>query len=206
MTFQDAFFIAIIILLVFIICNDMRTRELIHLCANRFTPESDTGVPMTFSRIGTTPDIKKENMSGNYEEIAKKALNDQMEYFQVCKDPDEIKKVAECVCDGQDTFDYAENAYGAPGMDYKTWVTSQSVGEDTIRNHQQYTADREAVEAAGNAYFTGRTMSPDSHDSYDPIPWIGLRRPQYVEQCNPTQVPDTDINLYKGNRQFCFKT
>jgi len=90
-------------------------------------------------------------------------------------------------------------------MDYKSWVTSQAVGEDVIRNHQQYIADRDQLQTGG-AYFTGRTTSYDSHDSYDPIPWIGLRRPEYVEVCNPTTTPDVSLALYKGNRQWCFKT
>ena len=30
----------------------------------------------------------------------------------------------------------------------------------------------------------------------------GLSRPQYVQQCNPTQVPDIDTNLYKGRRPY----
>lgn len=202
MELTDAFLIVVILVIAFMLFNGSGRFKSSMQC---FTPESDAGVPTVFTGKGTTIGREKMTHEMTYDEKANKALNEQMEYFQVCKDPDEIKRVAECVCEGQDTFDYAENAYGAPGLDYKSWVTSQSVGDDVIKNHQQYIADRDQLQTGG-AYFTGRTISPDSHDSYDPIPWIGLRRPQYVEQCNPTQVPDIDISLYKGNRQFCFKT
>ena len=176
----------------------------------RFTRKSNlVASPFWSSLPSPKAKPKQEKMVSHesYDQKTKVAINEVYEHFQVCNDPDEIKKITENTCEGQDTFSYATNEYGAPGMDYKAWVTSQSVGDDVIKNHQQYIADRTTIEGGGSgAYFTGRTMSPDSHDSYDPIPWIGLRRPQYVEQCNPTQVPDVDTSLFKSNNQFCFKT
>lgn len=90
---------------------------------------------------------------------------------------------------------YAVDEFGAPGMEYKDWVASQSVGTDVLINHATFVKDR--IKSTGQN-ITGRTYSPDSHDSYDPIPWIGLRRPQAVPVDNPTQVPDVDKSLYSA--------
>ena len=140
----------------------------------------------------------------SYDNMARNAMNEQMEYFATCKDTDETSKALDCVCGDNEKFSFAENDYGAPGMDYKAYVTSQAVDDKVIKNHLAYVEERKGLGPEGE--FTGRTYSPDSHDSYDPIPWIGLRRPQYVSQCNPTTIPDVDTNLYKGNRPFCFWT
>lgn len=196
----EAFLIVIILIIIYIMVREKKKEEKPN--ANTTSPNSQNEASESQKSSFTS---KKSTKDMSYEDIAKKALSESHEYFQVCRDPEEVKKIAECICDGQDTFDHIENAYGAPNMDYKSWVTSQAVSDDTIKNHQQYLADKQRFQTGG-AFFTGRTMSPDSHDSYDPIPWIGLRRPQYVEQCNPTQVPDVDLSLYKGNRYFCFRT
>ena len=141
----------------------------------------------------------------NYDSMSQDALNETCEFFQVCGEQDETAKVLNCVCeDGANGYKFSQYDYGAPGLDYNAFVSSQGVDDQTLLNHMQFVKDRKGLGPLGE--FTGRTYSPDSNDSYDPIPWIGLRRPEYVEQCNPTQVPDVDLNLYKGNRQFCFKT
>lgn len=130
------------------------------------------------------------------------AMAETMEYFQVCRDPDETSKALDCLCDDDSTVSFAENPYGFGDIQsFSEYVTTSAVDDDIIKNHQGYVESQLLVGG-----FTGRTYSPDSHDSYDPIPWIGLRRPSYVDQCNPTQVPDVDVNLYKSNRQFCFRT
>jgi len=128
------------------------------------------------------------------------AQMEQMEGFAVCNNPDETSRVLDCVCGDDPSTAFAEYDYGKPGLDYKAFVTSQAVDAAVIHNHLQF------VHGPNGYYSTGRTYSPDSHESYDPIPWIGLRRPEYVTQCNPTQVPDVDLDLYKRNRQFCFQT
>jgi hypothetical protein len=128
------------------------------------------------------------------------AQREQLEGFAVCRDPDEISKVLDCVCGDDPATTFAQYDYGKPGLDYKGYVTSQAVDAAVIHNHLQF------VHGPNGAYSTGRTYSPDSHESYDPIPWVGLRRPEYVVQCNPTQVPDVNLDMFKRNRQFCFQT
>lgn len=130
----------------------------------------------------------------------KYAQMEQLEGFAVCRDPNEVNKVLDCVCGDDPATTFAQHDYGKPGLDYKAYVTSQAVDAAVIHNHLQF------VHGPNGAYSTGRTYSPDSHESYDPIPWIGLRRPEYVVQCNPTQVPDVNLDMYKRNRQFCFQT
>ncbi len=98
------------------------------------------------------------------------------------------------MCADDDTFQYAVDPFGAPDMEYKDWVTSQAVDSQVIKNHSEFVKDR----FLGNPQnVTGRTYSPDYHDSYDPMPWIGIRgRPQAVAICNPTQMPDMDISMF----------
>jgi len=141
----------------------------------------------------------------SYDAMSMDALNETREYFATCKGTDETSKVLDCVCAADDENTFAVYDYGAPGVDYNGFVASQAVDDNVISNHIQYVKDRQAL-GPGGMELTGRTYSPDSNDSYDPIPWIGLRRPEFVSMCNPTQVPDVDQQLFKGNRQFCFRT
>ncbi len=98
-------------------------------------------------------------------------------------------------------YAYANNTYGAPGSDFKDWITAQSVDPQVIKNHSEFIADR--LNTVGTN-ITGRTYSPDSHDSYDPISWIGIRgRPQAVPTSdNQAQVPDVDYNLYSKTQKL----
>ncbi len=146
-----------------------------------------------------------KNKNNSYEDIANKALGENREYFEVCNRDAEASLVADCMCKG-DKFAYGEHDYGKEGMDYKEYVTSQAVSRDVVNNHQEFLKDRVPFGNKGSLFTSGRTYSPDSHESYDPTKWQGLYRPRYVPVCNPTQVTDTDYDLFKGNRQFCFKT
>lgn len=97
---------------------------------------------------------------------------------------------------------YARNDFGGPGLDYKDWVTTQAIDPAVVVNHAQFIADRNKF---GNV--TGRTYSPDSHDSYNPIPWQGIRgRPQKVPVGNPDQVPDIDMDMYADEQRVTWKS
>lgn len=138
----------------------------------------------------------------SYEGMAQRGLKENQEYFTTCGGADDVKKALDCVCGDTDQA-FAKFDYGAENMDYKDYVASQAVDDKVIENHLQFVRDRKGLGPEAT-FVTGRVFSPDSHDSYDPIPWVGLNRPQYVQQCNPTQVPDIDTNLYKGRRPYCF--
>lgn len=107
------------------------------------------------------------------------------------------------MCGDDDKFVYAMSDFGAPGRDFKDWVMSQSVDPQVLKNHAEFVKDR-GMDNPQN--ITGRVYSPDSHDSYDPIPWQGLRRPQAVATCNPTQVPDVDYSLYDKRPTFTWRS
>lgn len=129
----------------------------------------------------------------------KEAFEENTEYFGNCT-MDVTGHANVCSDDG---YKYAFNDFGAPGADFKDWVASQAVDLQVIKNHAEYVSDRDATTTQN---ITGRTFSPDAHDSYDPIPWVGLRRPQAVPTCNPTQVPDVDYNLYEKDAKFTWKS
>jgi hypothetical protein len=130
------------------------------------------------------------------------SLAENSEYFTSCQDPAEMASA--CASDANGNFAYAVDEFGAPGLDFKDWVTSQSVDPQVLKNHAEFVADRLGTDNPQN--ITGRTYSPDSHDSYDPIPWVGLRRPQAVAVCNPTQVSDVDYNLYETKPKFTWSS
>lgn len=154
----------------------------------------------------TSEGMSSMNGQVNYEKAAQEKLRENTEYFAVCGSGNQASEVLDCVCGDQPDVSFAKFDYGAPNMDYKEYVGSQAVDDKVIENHLQFVRDRKGLGPEGE-FITGRTYSPDSHDSYDPTPWMGIRgRPQYVQQCNPTQVPDVDTNLYKGHRPYCFWT
>lgn len=83
--------------------------------------------------------------------------------------------------------------------DYSEWIASQAVDRQVIKNHSDFVKDRLTNDTQNTI---GRTYSPDSHMSYDPTPWLGLRRPQAVKVDNPTQVVDVDYDLYSKKPTF----
>lgn len=156
------------------------------------TTTTDSASPSTVVSSSATPAEKMQN----YDSLVSKPW---AENFIVAGGPSD-SEVA-CSCDNS-TGQYV-NGYGADGMDYKAYAASQAIDGQVVRNHSEFIKNIRGL--GPNGQFTGRTYSPDSNDSYDPIPWIGIRgRPQAVAVGNPTQEPDIDYNLYRGNRKFCF--
>jgi hypothetical protein len=129
------------------------------------------------------------------------ALMENSEYFAECKDAASAAHTGD-TC-GNRELSYADNDFGRPDMEFKDWVASQVIEDDVIKNHGEYVKDRLSSD---NQLITGRVFTPDMHDSYDPIPWSGLFRPQAVPVCNPTQVPDVDYDLYAKEQTLKWST
>lgn len=166
--------------------------------APRASPSQERA-PVMMPRAPAPAAKAPETSEGNAERAERMSTYENIESFAVCGGMDnEASKQLDCVCGDSPDLTFAVHEFGAPGMDYAAFASTQEIDPEVIKNHATFVSERSG--------FTGRTFSPDSHDSYDPISWVGLRRPEYVKVCNPTQVPDIDINLYKSNRQFCFKT
>ena len=128
-----------------------------------------------------------------------RALGEQAEYFATCRSS---KAELDCLCADGGPYDFAVNEYGTPGADYKDWIAMQAVDPQVVQNHAEFVEDR----VRQGANWTGRTYSPDSHESYDPLPWQGLRRPQAVPICNPTQVPDVNPGTYAKDATFTWRS
>jgi hypothetical protein len=130
-------------------------------------------------------------------------LKEQAEFFSECGAATDNAPARGNECD--DKFAYAINEFGAPGMEFKDWVASQSVDPQVIKNHSEFVKDRLTRDNTQNV--TGRTFSPDFHDSYNPAnPWTGLRRPEGVNICNPDQVPDMDYSLFAKTPSISWAT
>lgn len=119
------------------------------------------------------------------------ALNENAEYFST------VAGDTSGAVHGSENFDKA-------GATYDDVLTAMAIDGQVVKNHAEFVKDRFSRNNGQN--ITGRTYSPDSHDSYDPIPWAGLRRPQAVAVSNPTQVPDVDIDLYTNKPVFTWKS
>jgi hypothetical protein len=133
----------------------------------------------------------------------KASTSENAEYFIGCQDSSATNSELNCLCQGDD-MSFAINEFGAPGMEYKDWVAAQSIDPAVIKNHADFVKDRETT---GTGNVLGRTYSPDSHDSYDPIPWIGIRgRPEAVKTCNPTQQPDVNYDLYEDKPKLTWRS
>lgn len=143
-----------------------------------------------------------------YEAMADKAMSENAEYYTTCGDGKYSKRDVDCAC-GDGPFNFGKYAFGAPDMSYTDYVTSQGVDDRAIIYHAQFVKDRKGLGPTGE-FVTGRTYSPDSHDSYDPIPWVGIRGRHKTGKtdilCGGRSVPDIDTNLFKGNRPFCMST
>jgi len=204
---SDAILIVIIIILVFILIKNSGKKNENPVAAPATTGSGSQAQTEGFGRESRlVQDIKIDDKTQTYENLTQKALDENYEYFATCKGGTKSAlQTAVCndKCDenAEDSFDFASK-----GQSYQDFVSSWALDDKVIENHMNFVKDRKGLGPEGE-FVTGRTYSPDSHDSYDPIPWIGIRgRPQYVQQCNPTQVPDMDTNLFKGNRPFCFWT
>jgi hypothetical protein len=127
----------------------------------------------------------------NVPELA--SLTENQRYYSACNLPnDNYDCSLKC---GDAISSTAPNGTYGMGLEYKDFAAAQALDPQVVKNHAEYTADRKRNPNTTN--ITGPTWSPDYHMSYDPIPWIGLRRPQNVPVCNPTQVPDVDTALYE---------
>jgi hypothetical protein len=172
----------------------------------RYMASRDTSLMATDKR-------ERFNNSGqmDYDSIGGRMIRENMENFTTCGGNLNnwmTSSCGPCATGDDNRVDFSVNPFGAPGVDYKEFVASQAIDNKTLANHVQYVEDRAALAPGG--VFTGRTFSPDSHMSFDPIYWLGLRRPDYVNECNPTQstglTKEDQTRLYKGDRLFCLRT
>ena len=126
--------------------------------------------------------------------------SENAEYFSVCGDSDDVKKELSCYC-GDSNGQFANDAYGGPGLDFKDYVMAQGVDAEVVRNHAEFVKDRSQ---GGSVNWTGRTYAlPDEIETeFYPNSWVGIRgRPQAVPICNPTQVTDpTSRQFSKGQK------
>jgi hypothetical protein len=145
----------------------------------------------------TTPVPKPvESFAGDYE---KTANQENIDYYQACNLGDSARAPCSDPCNGD--LEYSTHEYGAEGLDFKDWAKAQSIDPQVIKNHNEFVNDRLANSKTDN--ITGRTYSPDSHESYDAISWIGIRgRPQAVKICNPQQMPDINPALYTSKQRL----
>lgn len=165
----------------------------------------DTAAAASPTASSDTTQALKQAGSANLNVAASAAMAENAEYFTVCKGADEISKALDCSCDDATGYPFAQNEFGGPGMDYNTYVMSQGVDSQVIKNHANFVEDRRNVNARGGE-FTGKTWSPQTtvEGVGNSSNWIGIRgRPMAVPVCNPTTVQHDEPDEYRTKR-YCF--
>jgi hypothetical protein len=140
------------------------------------------------NQTGATTQV---NMTTSSKEQA--ATMENAEYFTQCPSNKDVDNSCNA-CDPSGQYTYAVNEFGGAGLAYSDFVTSQAVDPQIIQNHAAFVSDQAAN---NNQNITGRTYSPSQEvDSYQGIPFQGLRRPEAVSQCDPDQVPDLSYDWF----------
>lgn len=94
-----------------------------------------------------------------------------------------------CIAGSAVATPYATTDYGRGGMQFTDWAIGATIDPKIIESNKQFVAER----MRNTATWTGATYSPDSHDTYDAVPWRGLTRPSAVFVGSPDQMPDIDM-------------
>lgn len=142
-----------------------------------------------------TADPKHEGLTNFGPEIG--AQNENLEYFS--------EGIADChTCTGD--LSYVLHEYGAPGMDFKDYISAKSLDPQIVKNHQEFVKDRlsSADNKTGPAFDPGYRMG--ELEGGDEVPWQGLRRPQHVPVGNPTQLPEFNPNSYTYGPKFTWSS
>jgi len=188
---MDKFLVGILAILILLIIYYNRAT-----IAQKLAPESMIKVPGVPQPIIIPWNRRPPTAMPNHDAAGHKTIGENLEYFSACKDAIDPTKDLDCAGDDS-RASYAVNEFGAPNMDFGDWVKAQGVDPEVRKNHKEFVDERLGGSGVQGAITTGRTYSPDSNDSYDPYPWVGIRgRPQAVPVCNPSQMPDTDFDLY----------
>ena len=133
------------------------------------------------------------------------AISENAEHFSGCANDGAAKAALDCLCADGGDFSYATNDFGVPGGDFKDWVTNQAVDSAVLKNHAEFVSDR-LDNTRQNA--TGRTYSPSQGSDMEisQSHWIGLRRPQAVAVCNPTQVTQSEPSNFTQTAKFTWSS
>jgi len=140
------------------------------------------------------------------------AMGGNREYFDSCGNEDDVAKTLSCACDPSTGFPFSKNAYGAPGLDYNSYVLSQGVDNQVIRNHGEFIKERTQLfnegtnltGATGQSQL-GRPQGDADGMGYVAHSWVGIRGAPFKACVNdPTQL-NSDEN-YDGFRtkRYCF--
>lgn len=195
MKLTGALLIIIIIVLLFVLikqtnCSKKPSKKLQFLdSVEPIVASSDTQQQINDQADNSLVDVNTLAPPGTPEA---RALAEQIEYASADTATAEVMAQIDQSCDGQVPMGSSQ-PFDRPDMDFNDWAMSQAVDQQAIKYHQEYIKEL-ARDPRSNPL--GRPLFHDSHDSYIPIPWLGLRRPQAVPVHNPTQIPDIDISAY----------
>ena len=86
-----------------------------------------------------------------------------------------------------------------PNIDYSGYITDLVADPRTRENHQRWAEEMKP--------WSGTAMTVDNMDEAMEagVDFVGLRRPQGVQQNNPHQLTERDSNTFAGNAKFNFK-
>lgn len=154
------------------------------------------------------PELSGSYFPYQYKQAKEARMDKQIELGLDAKSKAEAEGVQESLmywatpsCPVGNEKDYSVEDYGGE-KSYMDWVGDKLISPDMYRNHEEY------VQNDISRLGTGRTISYDMHDSYDPIKWAGLYRPQRLPQeaeGTPDAIPDLDKSLYSVGPSILIK-
>ena len=109
-------------------------------------------------------------------------------------------------CDPNDTLAYASHPFGNAASFTEWALNTGGIDPSVVKNHSEFVKDQ-VTSNDGSSAVTGRTYSPDSHDSWQPISWVGIRGPpQAVPIGNPTQQPEINGSFYSNGPKLSWSS
>jgi hypothetical protein len=93
---------------------------------------------------------------------------------------------------------FGTDQVGDRATDFDELLTKMGAGQDIIDSQAEFASGLTTQSTVGAALRLG------DHESYAPVAWVGLRRPEAVPIGDPDQTPDLDISYFTDHKPLCF--
>lgn len=192
---SDIIILVVVIIVIYLYATGAYASAYKYICAfiQKCASACDLRAPKNADDV-PPPEEPPAGTGENNQGTSRESKAENLERRMISENIESQSEVVPSSCSGK----FAQDEYGAPGIEFADWVMNQTVDARVIASNKQFVADR-----MGNPQtWTGATRSPDRHDSYDAVPWRGLSRPARVAVDAPDQLPDIDTDKNPTEKKF----